>query len=238
MRARRCARSTGCWASCWASRCSPSGWSRSRTRDAADRTRGPLADRDRLLPARDLLPGVAGVHPAEGASPEELGAYDAGFPGPRLSGVEPREGSPNGERRNAVNQDECAAVTEVPKADADPSSPNRRTEDQGVGALFAQRVAIPLERRDEERNRRLPDLVERRVEHLPLGEMPAAGKPGHPAGGVHCRARALRQIRLDVLELGSGSCTLRAPDPLLELVGVDSPLEMGGPETQNGRLSL
>src|SRR3954471_6356956 len=66
-RARPCGRSTGCWASCLASPCSPSGSCPSRTRDPADRPRRPLAHRHRLLPAGDLLPGVAGDRPAAGA---------------------------------------------------------------------------------------------------------------------------------------------------------------------------
>ena len=81
----------------------------------------------------------------------------------------------------------------------------------------------------EERHRGLPDLLERCVEHLPLGEVPAAGEPGNAARGLHRRAGSLRQVGLDGLQLGPSSRTLRAPHAFLELVGLDATLEVSGP---------
>jgi hypothetical protein len=111
-------------------------------------------------------------------------------------------------------------------------------EDEDVGTLLVQRVAVSFERRDQERQRGLPDLVERCLEHFALREVPAAGQPGDSTGGLHRRARPLRQVGLDGLELGSSPCALGAPHPLLELVGLDAPFEVRGAQTQDSRLSL
>lgn len=137
-----------------------------------------------------------------------------------------------------MHQDERAAIAEVTEAHHDPSAPIPMPKDEDVGTLLVQRVAVSLERWEQERQCGLPDLLERSVEHFPLREVPAAGKPGDPARWSHRRAGPLRQIGLDGLELSSRSCALRAPHPLLELVGLDAPLEVRGTQTQNSRLSL
>ena len=70
-RVRRCAPSTGCSVSCWASRCSPSGSSRSRHVILPIAHAGHwLTGIAYFLPVICFL--VAGNHPGEGAPPEEL----------------------------------------------------------------------------------------------------------------------------------------------------------------------
>ena len=152
-----------------------------------------------------------------------------GTPGRGASSVaQPGESSSDAQRRDAVHQHERAAIAEVAKAHDDPGASKLMRKDEHVGTLLVQWVAVSLERRDEERQGGLPDLGKWRVEHFSFREVPAAGKPGDAARGIHRRARPLGQIGLDGFELGSSSCVLRAVHALLELVGLDASLEVRG----------
>jgi hypothetical protein len=137
-----------------------------------------------------------------------------------------------------VDKNERAAIVKVTKAHHDSCAAMRVCKDEHVRTLLVQRVAVSLKRRDDERQRGLPDLVERCVQHLPLREVPAAREPGHPAGGLDSHTRPRGEVCLERLELGSGSRPPCAPHPLFELVGLDATLEVGGTQAQHGCLSL
>ena len=152
--------------------------------------------------------------------------------------VELGESPANVERRRAVRQHEGPPVAGVAEPDHDPVSVVAVGEDEHVVSLLVKEVPVAFQRRNDEGHRRLPDLIHGRMEKLPLDEGAAAGEPRDAGRGLDVRGGSVRQVGLDGVKVGARPCRLSAFDALLEFVGFQATLEMGGTQPQQGRLSL